>query len=41
MNKQEKFEDYMNNKLAPWALKMVIFANVFVINLVLIDIVMG
>ena len=41
MTKQEKFEDYMNNTLAPWAIRMVIFAHVFVINIILIDIMRG
>ena len=37
MTKQEKFENYMNNTLAPWVLKLVIFAHVFLINIILID----
>lgn len=41
MTKQEKFENYINNTLAPWVLKMVIFANVFVINIILIDLMRG
>lgn len=31
MNNQGKFEDYMNNVFAPWALQMVIAAHVFVV----------
>lgn len=41
MTKQEKFENYINNTLAPWVLKVVIFANVFVINIILIDLMRG
>jgi hypothetical protein len=31
MNKQDKFEDYMNNVFAPWALKIVIGAHILVV----------
>ena len=37
VNNQNKFEDYMNNVFAPWALKIVIAAHVFVINAVLLS----
>jgi len=30
MNNQNKFDDYMNNVFAPWALKIVIAADVLV-----------
>lgn len=39
MTKQEKFENYMNNTLAPWVLRVVIFANVFVINVILLGLI--
>ncbi len=35
MNNQNKFEDYMNNVFAPWALKIVIAAHIFVAHDVL------
>ena len=31
MNNQNKFEDYMNNVFAPWGLKIVIAAHIFVV----------
>jgi hypothetical protein len=31
MKNQNKFEDYMNNVVAPWALRIVIFANLSVL----------
>ena len=34
MNNQNKFEDYMNNVFAPWALKIVIAAHIFVVHAV-------
>jgi len=34
MTKQEKFENYMNNIFAPWALKIVITANLSVIFMI-------
>lgn len=39
MNKQEKFENYMNNTLAPWVLKMVIFTNLFVFTIILLSLI--
>jgi hypothetical protein len=35
MNKENKFEDYMNNVFAPWAIKIVIAAHIFVVHYVL------
>jgi hypothetical protein len=32
MNNQNKFEDYMNNVFAPWAIKIVIAAHILVIH---------
>jgi hypothetical protein len=37
MNKQNKFEDYMNNVFAPWALNIVIAAHIFVIHAVVLS----
>ena len=34
INNQNKFEDYMNNVFAPWALKIVIAAHIFVVHAV-------
>ena len=34
MNKQDKFEDYMNNVIAPWALRIVLFANLSVLAMI-------
>lgn len=39
MTKQEKFENYMNNTLASWVLKMVVFANVFVGTIILLSVI--
>jgi len=37
MNKQDKFEDYMNNVFAPWALNIVIAVHIFVIHAVILS----
>lgn len=37
MTKQEKFENYMNNTLAPWVLRVVIGAHVGAVALILLS----
>ena len=37
MKNQNKFEDYMNNVFAPWALRIVLFTNLYVLPIMVVS----